>query len=249
MRRFFTEPENIDKKTGVITISEDAAHISRVLRMEPGDMILVFDGSGAEYEAEITEISGGGISAEIRAEKDSEYEPKIKVTLFQGIPKSGKLETIVQKAVELGAVRIVPYRADRSVAKIPDGPKGDQKIARLSKIAREAAKQCGRGLIPEVANAVSLSGMLDMIKELDTAVMLYEELGHAGERNLKDILRRRAETIGVIIGPEGGFSAKEAEALTGLDNVFAAGLGPRILRTETAGIAALSIIMYEKDEI
>ena len=143
--------------------------------------------------------------------------------------------------MELGAVRIVPYRADRSVAKIPDGPKGDQKIARLSKIAREAAKQCGRGLIPEVANAVSLSGMLDMIKELDTAVMLYEELGHAGERNLKDILRRRAETIGVIIGP--------AEALTGLDNVFAAGLGPRILRTETAGIAALSIIMYEKDEI
>ena len=233
----------------MIEITEDAAHISKVLRMENGDRILVFDGSGAEYEAEITEIGGGAIRARIVTEQTSEYEPDIQVTLFQGIPKSGKLETIVQKAVELGAYRIVPFRADRSVAKIPDGSKGEQKIARLNKVAREAAKQCGRGLVPEVTMPTSLSEMINMLSALDMSVMLYEELGHAGERNLKQILKQSAKSIGVIIGPEGGFSASEAERLTALDNVYAAGLGPRILRTETAGMAAISVIMYEKDEI
>lgn len=247
MRRFFTEPDNI--KDGLIEIKEDAAHISRVLRMEKGDAVVVFDGSGAEYEAEIVEIDGGLIRAEIKAEQRTACEPKIRVTLFQGIPKAGKLETVVQKAVELGAAGIVPFRADRSVARIPDGPKGEQKIARLNKIAREAAKQCGRGVVPEVAASVSIDGMIDMIKNLDMAVMLYEELGHAGEKNLKSVLSRPAESIGVVIGPEGGFSAAEAERLTALPNVYAAGLGPRILRTETAGMAALAVIMYEKNEI
>ncbi len=247
MRRFFTEPQNIHD--GLIEITEDAAHISRVLRMEPGDRILVFDGSGSEYEADIEEISGGRILARAVSEKKSGYEPKTRVVLFQGIPKSGKLETIVQKAVELGAYKIVPFRADRSVAKIPNGEKGAQKIARLNKVAREAAKQCGRGLVPEVADPVSLGGMSEMIAGLDMAVMLYEELGHSGEKNLRRILSRPADSIGVIIGPEGGFSANEVKLLTELQNVYAAGLGPRILRTETAGIAALSIIMYEKNEI
>ena len=198
---------------------------------------------------EIVGIDGGLIRAEIKAEQRTACEPKIRVALFHGIPKAGKLETVVQKAVELGAAGIVPFRADRSVARIPDGSKGEQKIARLNKIAREAAKQCGRGVVPEVAAPVSIDGMIDMIKNLDMAVMLYEELGHAGEKNLKSVLSRPAESIGVVIGPEGGFSAAEAERLTALPNVYAAGLGPRILRTETAGIAALAVIMYEKNEI
>ncbi len=249
MRRFFTEPENIRPERALIKIKEDAAHISKVLRMGPGDRVLVFDGTGREFEAEIARVAEDGIEAKILSERKSEYEPKVRVTLFQGIPKAGKLETIVQKAVELGAARIVPYRADRSVAKIPSGEKGRQKTERLNKIAREAAKQCGRGIIPKVSDAVSLSEMKEIIGGIDGVIMLCEELGHKGRRNLREILARGFETVGIIIGPEGGFSARETEALSELENVYPAGLGKRILRTETAAVAALSVVMYELGEI
>lgn len=249
MRRFFTEPENVDKASGYIRIIEDASHIKKVLRMEPGDKILVFDGSGFEYEAELCKLEGSEILARIISEQKSEYEPTVKVTLFQGIPKSGKLDVIVQKAVELGVYKIVPFRAERSVAKIPNDKKGMQKIERLNKIAKEAAKQCGRGFVPRVEAPVSVAEMSEQLKALDMSIMLYEELGHSGERNLKSILKKAADSIGVIIGPEGGFSVGEAERLTAVKNVYPAGLGRRILRTETAGSTALSVIMYEKDEI
>lgn len=249
MRRFFTEPENVDGQRGVIKIVEDAAHISRVLRMEPGDKVLVFDGSGTEYTAELTEIGSGETYAKILSSSASDLEPKIRVTLFQGIPKSGKLDVIVQKAVELGVFEIVPFRAARSVAKISDDKKGAQKIERLNKISKEAAKQCGRGLVHKVHMPVSVPQMAKMLKELDMSIMFYEELGHMGTRNLKSVLQEDAETIGIIIGPEGGFSHEEAQLLTETAGVRTAGLGRRILRTETAGSTALSIIMYEKNEI
>ncbi len=249
MRRFFTEPENVDKTWGYIKIIEDASHIKNVLRMRSGDRISVFDGSGFEYEAELCELAGSEILARLISEQKSEYEPAVKVTLFQGIPKSGKLDVIVQKAVELGVYKVVPFRAERSVAQIPDDAKGRRKIERLNKIAKEAAKQCGRGFVPRVEAPVSVTEMSERLKTMDMSIMLYEELGHSGDRNLRSILKKSAENIGVIIGPEGGFATAEAERLIAVENVYPAGLGRRILRTETAGSTALSIIMYEKNEI
>lgn len=253
MRRFFTEPENVDKENQTLVIYEDASHISKVLRMECGDRILVFDGSGFEYEAELTDITKNYSCCKIIRDEESKLEPHTKITLFQGIPKSGKLDVIVQKAVELGVYRVVPVRMSRCVAKIPNDKKGIQKIERLNKIAKEAAKQCGRGLVPQVTAPVDFSEVIRLSADFDLCLMLYEELGHDGKRNLKQILKEneQAENIAVIIGPEGGFSNEEADELTGLkaENTFAAGLGPRILRTETAGSTVLSIIMYEKNEI
>lgn len=255
MRRFFTEPENVNMDDGTLEICEDAAHISKVLRFECGDRILVFDGTGYEYEAELTEISKEISRCRIISKKKSKLEPKTHVTIFQGIPKAGKLDVIVQKAVELGVYEVVPVRMSRCVAKITDDKKGFQKIERLNKISREAAKQCGRGMIPIVTQPLSFKQMVDSIKGYDLSIMLYEELGHSGERNLKDILRNNsgAVNIAVIIGPEGGFSGSEADMIrtlsTSRGDIFCVGLGERILRTETAGSTALSIIMYEKDEI
>lgn len=253
MRRFFTEPENVDKENMTLSLYEDASHISRVLRMEVGDKIAVFDGSGYEYIAELCEINQEFSLCRIISCDKSMLEPKTKVTLYQGVPKAGKMDVIVQKAVELGVYKIVPVQMSRSVAKISDDKKGDKKILRLQKISKEAAKQCGRGILPEVTMPISFNTLLDEIKGYNLTIMLYEELGHGGEKNLKSILRENisAENIAVIVGPEGGFSSEEAESYKNLcaSNAYAAGLGPRILRTETAGSTALSIIMYEKDEI
>lgn len=252
MRRFFTEPDNIDLNNSTLTIIDDAVHISKVLRMECGDKIIVFDGTGYEYEAELINIEKEKSTANILERSLSELEPEIKVTLFQGIPKSDKLEIIVQKAVELGVHDIVPVKTTRSVAKIADDKKGQQKIERLNKISKEAAKQCGRGLVPKVSMPVTFNVMAEILKNYDLSIMFYEELGHDGRKNLKDILRanKDAVSIAVLIGPEGGFSPSEAETIQNMDGkTFCAGLGKRILRTETAGSTALSVIMYEKDEI
>lgn len=252
MRRFFTEPDNIDLNNSTLTIIDDAVHISKVLRMECGDKIIVFDGTGYEYEAELINIEKEKSTANILERSLSELEPEIKVTLFQGIPKSDKLEIIVQKAVELGVHDIVPVKTTRSVAKIADDKKGQQKIERLNKISKEAAKQCGRGLVPKVSMPITFNVMAESLKNFDLSIMFYEELGHDGRKNLKDILRanKDAVSIAVLIGPEGGFSPSEAETIQNMDGkMFCAGLGKRILRTETAGSTALSVIMYEKDEI
>lgn len=252
MRRFFTEPDNIDLNNSTLTIIDDAVHISKVLRMECGDKIIVFDGTGYEYIAELIKIEKEKSTANILERSLSELEPEIKVTLFQGIPKSDKLEIIVQKAVELGVHDIVPVKTTRSVAKIADDKKGQQKIERLNKISKEAAKQCGRGLVPKVSMPVTFNVMAENLKNFDLSIMFYEELGHDGRKNLKDILRanKDAVSIAVLIGPEGGFSPSEAENIQNMDGkTFCAGLGKRILRTETAGSTALSVIMYEKDEI
>lgn len=254
MRRFFTEPENVNTQDETLVICEDASHISKVLRYECGERILVFDGSGYEYEAELVEITKAFSKCRIINKKKSRLEPKTSVTIFQGIPKSGKLDVIVQKAVELGVYEIVPVRMARSVAKISDDKKGVQKIDRLNKISREAAKQCGRGLVPKVSMPIPFKSMLDLLENYDLSLMLYEELGHSGARNLKNVLKGNTDAmnIAIIIGPEGGFSDSEAELVQEVSsdqNVFCVGLGERILRTETAGSTALSIIMYEKDEI
>ncbi len=247
MRRFFTEPENINDDT--IEIFEDSRHIEKVLRMNCGDKLLVFDGSGTEYTAEITEIEKNVCRAKILNRAISLSEPKTKITLFQGLPKSGKMELIVQKAVELGVSRIVPVIMERCVVKINNKSAGTEKSARWNKVSQEASKQCGRGIVPYVAEPVSFKEAVAEMKKSELAIMPYEELGHQGRYGLKDLLgqNKSAVEISVLVGPEGGFG--EEEAAYAIENgVYAVGLGKRILRTETVSGAILPVIMYERGE-
>ena len=247
MRRFFTEPENINGN--IAKIFEDAGHITKVLRMESGDHILLFDGTGYEYHAVLTNLDSKECTAEILEKKFSTQESQTQITIFQGIPKSGKMESIIQKSVELGVVSIVPTATERCVVKLEKGKKETEKQKRWNKISLEAAKQCGRGLVPEVTLSLSFEDALLKLKEMDLALMPYEVLGHAGDCSLKKILQSgKYQTIGVLIGPEGGFSDKEAE-LAKDAGIHMIGLGKRILRTETVAAAITSMIMYEMNEM
>lgn len=247
MRRFFTKPENIKNDFAVIV--EDASHITKVLRMNVGDEILLFDGTGYEYIAQLTKVSGDKCEAKILSREFSAQEPKTKVTIYQGIPKSGKMEGIIQKSVELGVHTITPVSTDRCVSKLDGGKKQAEKLKRWNKIAVEAAKQCGRGILPKINPPINFDEAIEEMQSFDLALMPYEMLAHIGVSNIKNTLcGTNARSISVIIGPEGGFSDYEAEKAkqNGLKLVS---LGKRILRTETVSHAVLSMIMYEKDEI
>lgn len=247
MRRFFTEPQNISEN--IATIYEDATHITKVLRMKSGDQILIFDGTGYEYTCELLSLNKDKCEAKILSSKFSEQEPKTRVTIYQGIPKSGKMEGIIQKSVELGVHSIVPVAMDRCVSKLEAGKKQDDKINRWNKVAVEAAKQCGRGIIPTVEEPVNFADAIDRMSKSPLSVMPYEILAGSETSNLKTVLSENSATeISVIIGPEGGFSESEA-ALAEKSGIKLVGLGPRILRTETVSSAILSIIMYENNEM
>ena len=247
MRRFFTEPENI--QGNIANITEDAMHITKVLRMQEGDIITLFDGTGYEYTAKLISIDKDVCTAEIISKSLSDLEPDTKVTIYQGIPKSGKMEGIIQKSVELGVYAIVPVEMDRCVAKLDGGKKQLDKIKRWNKIAVEAAKQCGRGILPEVKEPVSFKTAIDQMKLGGLPLMPYEVLASSDDSSIKNVLSKSIENnISVIIGPEGGFSDSEAEYAK-INGINLVGLGKRILRTETVSSAVLAIIMYEKNEM
>lgn len=235
MPRFFTN--EIDENNITLTGS-DAVHVGRSLRMKPGEPLTVCCG-GIDYNCEISEITSDTVYLSLKEKVVCAAEPNIEVTLFQAVPKMDKLEYIIQKSVELGVSRIVPMLTRRCVSR-PDERDFAKKLARLNKIAAEAAKQSGRGIIPQVTPIVSYKRALEMMKELDRNVLLYEEEGGVsfGEADLTG-----AKTIGLVIGSEGGFDREEAEACTavGAAQVW---LGKRILRCETAPITALSILMF-----
>jgi 16S rRNA (uracil1498-N3)-methyltransferase len=242
MSRFFVAPENVGEKNIVIDNKEDLHHMIKVLRMSEGDELDISDSQEWEYRAKLIYLDTDSAEAEILDKQKFTAEPEVKVTLFQGIPKQGKMETIVQKTVELGVNRIVPVFMARTV--VADKGKFGKKIERWQKVAAEAVKQCRRGIIPEVCDAVKSKDLPDMLKGFDLVLFPYEnETG----RTIKDSLRElkdKPATVAVIIGPEGGFSDKEADSLKacGADCVS---LGKTILRTETAGMTALSMVMYE----
>lgn len=243
MRSFFTAPENVSG--GEILITEDAVHIKRVLRMKPGDEAVCFDGTGAEYKVRILEIGDFSVRCTVLEKSDCKSEPHIKVSLFQGIAKADKMDLIIKKCTELGVYEIVPVKMDRCVAKLDKA----EKTARFNKISREAAKQSGRGIAPRVLEPVSFKEAVALLKEKELSLMPYEVLGHSGERGLKELLKENSPaSAGIIIGPEGGFS--DAEADYAIENgINAVGLGRRILRTETAGAAVLTALMYEYNEL
>ncbi|HBB71036.1 MAG TPA: RNA methyltransferase RsmE [Ruminococcus sp.] len=235
MPRFFTN--EIDENNITLTGS-DARHIGRSLRMKPGEPVTVCC-CGIDYNCVIDRITGEDVFLRLLEKVPCAAEPDIELTLFQAVPKLDKLEFIIQKSVELGAARIVPVLTRRCISR-PDPRDFAKKLPRLNKIAEEAAKQSGRGIIPEVTDMVSLRQMLGMIKSIDKNILLYEEQGGCsfGEVGLSGI-----RSASLIIGSEGGFDKEEAEAITaaGAEQVW---LGKRILRCETAPITAISILMF-----
>ncbi len=242
MSRFFVKSSMIDGSE--ITLSEeDSVHLARVLRAGTGEMITVCDENGTEYEAEIFSISKREVKAKITDYKKSATEPKIEVTIFQGLPKGSKMELIIQKCVEIGVSRIVPVETARAVVKL-NGEKSAEKTKRWNKIAEEAAKQSGRGKIPKVEIPVSFKEAVGKASEFDMAIIPYEQHQNA---DIKSYLRSKSPgNIAVYIGPEGGFEEEEIKLAKDC-GIYAVSLGKRILRTETAPLAVLAVLMYEYD--
>ncbi|MGC1455447.1 MAG: 16S rRNA (uracil(1498)-N(3))-methyltransferase [Nitrospirota bacterium] len=237
--RFFISPGQVIDES--ITISgEDVRHIATALRMKAGDDLLLCDGKGTEYLVEIAKVDRSEITTGVKARSKREIRYPL-VTLGQGLPKSDKMDWIVQKATELGVATIIPLVTERTIVKIRDEEK---RVSRWKKICREAAMQSNRADIPAVGRIVSFGDFLKTPNaELPTLSLLpWEE----GTVPIKGILRANPgmKNIIVLIGPEGGFSAQEAEMAHG-KGFHLVSLGPNILRTETAAIAALSMIDYE----
>ena len=240
MRRFYAERIKASGDTVVLT-DDEARHIKNVLRMRPGEEVLLINGSGTEYMSIITNITSDTVELMITGRRRCTADPSVRVTLFQCIPKQGKMETVIQKCVELGVYSIVPTASARCVVKL-DGR--DDKLVRWNKVSVEAAKQCGRATFPEISKPVELASI--DLTPFDLALTAYEG---EKDRTLKRALREKdyAESIAVIIGPEGGFEPSEVEALRD-KGAEAVSLGRRILRTETAGMATLAQIMYELEQ-
>ena len=237
MPRFFTDALRFDEdiKQAVID-GEDGRHISRSLRMRIGEALTVSDGSGYDYDGEIEEISGDVVTVRLLAQYKNQSEPTLRVTLYPGMPKGDKLELVVQKATEMGASEITPVLTDRSVSR-PDAKSAAKKQDRLQRIALEAAKQSGRGAVPQVGTMTSFKEAVQNAK--GTKILFYE----GGGLPLSKCLPTGETEASIFIGPEGGFAPEEVE-FAKENGVITATLGPRILRTETAPLAALSILMY-----
>ena len=244
MQHFFVKPEQVTD--GFVTIlGEDVNHITGALRMKPGEAFFVSDGSGKEYYCIIEDLSAENVLARIAYTRESEQELPCHITLYQGLPKADKMELIIQKTVELGVSKIVPVSMKRCVVKL-DAKKAESKRTRWQAIAESAAKQSGRGIVPEVASVVSFNDALREAASKDVKLFPYEM---AGEDSPMDVTRKRfseiqaGQSIGVFIGPEGGFDAAEVELAkeTGYEPIT---LGKRILRTETAGLYVLSVLGY-----
>lgn len=241
MANFYITPESISGNIARIT-GEEAVHISRVLRSKVGDRVILCDGRGTFYDAEFIEFSKSGVTAKILSEAPADTEPNVKITLYQCVPKNPKLETIVQKATEIGVCAVVPVHGARCVAKIEK----EEKLVRLRRIATEAAKQSKRGIIPKIAAPVSFEEAIKRASAADLAIIPYE---NERTRPLKEALRtKKPETVSIIIGPEGGFEEAEISAAAA-QGITAVTLGRRILRTETASPVVCAAVLYEYDEM
>lgn len=244
MQRFFVEPHQIDEEAHQIHITgSDVNHISNVLRMKTGEELWISDGSKYEYRCTIESFEPDGVLLHIVYSQESEYELPCRIYLFQGLPKADKMELIIQKAVELGAYEIIPVETKRCVVKL-DGRKSAKKTARWQQIAESAAKQSKRMLIPNVHEVLTFREALKYAESMDVRLVPYELA--RGMQETKEILAgiEPGQSVGIFIGPEGGFEEKEIEAAIegGAKPIT---LGKRILRTETAGLAILSVLMFQ----
>lgn len=239
MPRFFV-PNPPDDGTVVISGS-DANHIGRSLRMRVGESLTVCC-DRVDYHCVITSITPTDVTLSVQSECPS-YEPDIDLTVYMAYPRGDKLEQVIQKTVELGASRICPVVTKRCTSR-PDDSRYSQKKARLQKIALEAAMQSGRGIIPEVSDVMSFDDCISDIEKNDVAIVCYEK----GGQPLGNVAFTKGMKIGVFVGSEGGFEPSEIDELKNC-GVIPVWLGNRILRCETAPVAAVSIIMFLTDNM
>ncbi|MCI8268219.1 MAG: 16S rRNA (uracil(1498)-N(3))-methyltransferase [Lachnospiraceae bacterium] len=241
MYHFFVTPDQVRDGCCFIT-GQDVKHIRNVLRMKPGEQIGIRDGISHNYICSITEIGTEEICARILSEEEEGSELPARIYLFQGLPKGDKMDWIIQKTVELGVYQIIPVATRRAVVKL-DAKKAEAKVKRWNAVAESAAKQSGRMVIPKVSGVMGFSEACAMAGQLDCGLIPYE-LARDMAKTREIISRLRpGMQVGIFIGPEGGFDVEEvAEAkAAGMCPVT---LGRRILRTETAGMTALSVLMF-----
>jgi len=246
MATFYVKNEQIVGEK-IQILGDDFYHLKNVLRCKIGENIDICDENANRYNSKIIEINENNVTCEIVKIDDKTTESPINVTIYQGVPKADKLELIIQKTTELGVNTIIPVQMARSVAKIE--PKNlEKKLERWNKIAAEASKQSGRQRIPLVGNVINFKNIIENISKYDIVLLPYENEKSTSIKNA--VLQARVtnsdiKNIAVIIGPEGGFSEEEVKLLSELEKVCVVTLGPRILRTETAGIATLAMLLYE----
>ncbi|MHC1683483.1 MAG: 16S rRNA (uracil(1498)-N(3))-methyltransferase [Clostridiaceae bacterium] len=240
MHKFFVEKQCINDNIALIE-GDDVKHINKVLRLKIGEIININNFQGEEFLARLTEIDKKVAKAEILESLEINNESYIDIVLFQGVPKSSKMDLIVQKATELGVKEIVPMITDRVVVNVSEY----KKLERLNKIAQEACKQSKRSIVPKVKEPTEFSEILKTIEDFDLVVVPYENAENYGiKAMMKNIKKENIKSIAILIGPEGGFEDSEITALKE-KNAEIVTLGPRILRTESAGFTCISILMYE----
>ncbi len=232
MHSFYIEPPEGDLAA---LPAEEAKHAAKVLRLKPGDEVCAMDGAGRRWWAEMAGEGRVRLLEELPAN-----ECAARITVYEGLPKADKLDFIAQKLTELGAARLVPVKMERCVVKL-DGKDGAKRRERLQKIAREAAKQCRRGLPMDVSEPVDWKAALTVMAAHDALLIPWED---ARGTRLKDVFKElpEARDIGIVIGPEGGMSPEEVDAMLQIGGRTVT-LGPRILRTETAAVVAAALAM------
>lgn len=246
MYKFFVPKENIFGEEAVIS-GDDVKHIYKVLRLEEGENIHINNCEGEEYLGRIDSIDKQEVKVKLLEILAVNNESPIQVYLYQGLPKSSKMDLIVQKATELGVMEITPIITDRVVVKNELGE--FKKVDRWKRIALEACKQCKRTLIPKINTPIEFDELINILKDMDLVVVPYENEKGFGIRNtIKNLQDRNIKKVAVVIGPEGGYEESEIEKFKqiGADIVT---LGPRILRTESAGFVCVSLLMYELGDL
>ncbi len=253
MHRFFVARNRIDLyEKQIIIEDEDVKHISKVLRLKPEDIVEICDGIGGEYICEIESINKNDVLLSILEEKRSTQEAPIEVILYQGIPKGAKMDLIIQKTTELGITDIIPVEMERTIVQFDNDKDKSKKVERWQKIALEAAKQSKRGIVPTIHMPITFKAAVEHSKGNQLNIMPYENEEDVGFKGIIESLtydeKSSIKNVGIWIGPEGGFD--ETEVLKAVESkIHPITLGPRILRTETAGFTILSLVMYELGDL
>ena len=247
MHKFFTPKENfIDKQAKIL--GDDVKHLYKVLRLNEGDKIVLNNCNGEEFLANIRTITKQEVIVDIEEKLEINNESEVKIYLFQGLPKAQKMDLIVQKGTELGVTKFIPTLTERVDIKL----KGEfKKLDRLNRIALEADKQFKRTVLPTVSEPISFEDALTNMKALDLVIVPYENAENFGIKTLfndENIDISKIKTVGILVGPEGGFELSEINKLKE-NGAYIVTLGSRILRTETAGFVATSLVQYELGDL
>lgn len=250
MNRFFVSTDQINKDQNEITIlNDDVKHILKVLRLTIGDEIEISDGIKNIYIGEIIQINKSEVIVKIIKVEEASTESDINIVLYQSIPKSTKMDWIVQKSTELGVMKIVPVTSERTIVQFSNSKDAEKKRDRWEKIALEAAKQSKRGIVPRVYSPINFRDSLEESTNNDLNILAYEKESNIGlKRVLKQAKEKNIKNIGIWVGPEGGFDENEINLLEKYEFKTIT-LGPRILRTETAGAALISALMFELGDL